>query len=281
MQIPVISDLISRHKSHSKEKKIQTLLLGGYQSPSLIPSILHLSLNKAATQFVKMLLKENAVYNNLKFVDYHGYFFDVGHPFFDNMTKDEFSHFHHAFQPKGFVYSSFGGPLPYINDLDTYRKLVIIRDPRDILTSQYYSSGFSHAIPRDPHQRMLFLKRRSEVINTSIDEFVLIQMYNLHTQYIRYIDFLSAQKHNVFFYKYEDLVQFPERFLLFMEHQLGFGIRNKPKYLKSLEPKVGENKFDHKRKMIPGDYKEKLSGMTIGKLNQMFDVVLNHFGYQL
>jgi hypothetical protein len=50
------------------------------------------------------------------------------------------------------------------------------------------------------------------------------------------------------------------------------------RYAETVKPS-GEDVWSHKRKVTPGDYKEKLRPETISKLNQRFSEVLDALGY--
>jgi hypothetical protein len=67
----------------------------------------------------------------------------------------------------------------------------------------------------------------------------------------------------------------------------GFAIEN-PKFIQSMIKKYArefetkkENVHAHKRKIVPGDYKEKLTAGTIGKLNAIFADNLKKYNYDL
>jgi len=115
-----------------------------------------------------------------------------------------------------------------------------------------------------------------------IDQYVLDYADLFNRKYTEYQYFIT--KPGAIFVKYEDLVlNFP---LWLQEVAKGFAIENTKfigrmikKHKKEFEVKK-ENIHAHKRKIVPGDYKEKLASETIGKLNAIFSDNLKKYNYE-
>lgn len=156
-----------------------------------------------------------------------------------------------------------------------------LRDPRDVLVSLYFSEAYSHK----PFKGVFDLSQsqRNEIINMGINQYVLEYADAFNRKYSEYQQLLT--KPDSIFVKYEDLVlNFP---FWLQEVARGFAIENS-KFIHSMIKKYKgefavkkENKHAHKRKIVPGDYKEKLSTETIGKLNAIFSDNLKTYNYEL
>ena len=168
------------------------------------------------------------------------------------------------------------------SQLDQVRYLLQIRDPRDILVSEYFSLGWLHTSKNWSEEA---LQRREKIKNMSIDEFVLQEPHGKTPLLERYRPALElTEGTNVRFVKYETLVtRFPE----WLENVLDLlGLsdekRLKQKLLQRYRDEFQLDESDnHKRNILPGDHKEKLKPETIQKLDQRFQAVLQRFDYKL
>jgi hypothetical protein len=192
------------------------------------------------------------------------------------------------------------GPIRWFVDvpnMDDYNVILHLRDPRDVLVSMFYSYCYSH-----PGEVEGYTDYRKEVANEGIDSFVLYMtsgkpaisrygtgqpalMGNILERYENYTASLLG-KPNVIFVKYEEMVtnfgSWLRKFLL------PFDIAHKDLLASRIE-KVGttefnvseENVWEHKRRMTPGDYKEKLKPETIAELNKRFKDVLVKLDYSI
>lgn len=155
-----------------------------------------------------------------------------------------------------------------------------VRDPRDTLVSQYYSMGWTH--PTNPTDPQGFNKVREWVQTHTIDEYVLNEAPNLKSRLDHLVNRLDNLNANEYVVKYEDMVLNFESWI----EQVLKPFTNTPIGIKKRLYKRFENQFHavpeqlvHKRKMIPGDYKEKLKVETINYLNQLFQKELALLGY--
>jgi hypothetical protein len=174
-------------------------------------------------------------------------------------------------------------PLRYYFDIPQELNPNIIlhlRDPRDVLVSLYYSEAYSHSVIKGVFD--LGQSERAEIINMGIDKFVLSKAADFNAKYNEYQKLLARP--NSIFVKYEDMVvNFPywvrevaKVFDINTEKQIEKICK---KYNKEFEIKR-ENVYAHKRKILPGDYKEKLKPETISRLNSVFSDNLKKYNYE-
>ena len=178
--------------------------------------------------------------------------------------------------------------------------IVHLRDPRDVLTSMFFSYCFIH-----PGEIGGNTGYRKEVAKAGIDKFVLdmsdenftrytgdygtgsikYKQYvgNVHTRYIAYLREVIG-KPNAVVISYEEMVLDFASWLrkLLAAFELADTDETyrfvERRYAKTVKP-TAENIWSHKRKVTPGDYKEKLRPETISELNLRFSEVLDALGY--
>lgn len=185
----------------------------------------------------------------------------------------------------GYVYFGFR-ELPaifYDNiDFNASPSVLLVRDPRDALVSQYFSfrPGGSHVLPsKDPKR---FLERQRNAGEVDIDAYVLQHANNLRSKLEAYLPIVRAGKLTVL--RYERAFFKKAEFLqnVFSE----FGIDVDPLLLEEVAMKndVVPEKEDtsrHIRKGVPGDHIEKLSTETIERLNELLSSTMAQYGYSL
>lgn len=174
------------------------------------------------------------------------------------------------------------GPIPDHSYARDDKIVIHVRDPRDCLTSLYFSIVYSHAVP-EGENRQRFLEIREETANTSIDSFCL---HNAR-EYLRFFQAYAEmveQNPGVLISRYEDMVTDFETWLQRLLDYLGV-----PRAHQSVNEIVSDADFDvgeedaarHKRRVMPGDFLDKLAPETIDELNERFAQILHSFDYPL
>lgn len=255
------------------EKKLER---GIHISSSEHQSIIHFSVHKCATVYVSNILKKLSAANGLVNVDFSEYFSRIDHQKYDLLSKDHF--LKSSFLPTGYHYGAFRGYF-HIPHIDQFKVVLMLRDPRDVLTSAYYSARYSH-----PNINLEII-RRKELINKnnlSIDEFVKQKAPIVKANYEKYIKF-NLKKQNVLFTRYEAMIQDFDGWLNEIVEFTGFNDRECVQQVKKLHkrPPLNENINIHRRNVTPGDHKEKLGKDTINYINEQFGQVLNILNYEV
>jgi hypothetical protein len=260
----------------------KTLLSGRFVSNCSHPSVLHFSFNKAATQTVKKLLIDCGRKNGLTPALLHDYAFHHSMPFLDHLTAEQMQRYAHLFRPEGYLYTVFGGMIFGIRNLEKFKVVLVVRDPRDILVSDYYSIAYSHAIP-DGDKRNLYLSRRQSALESTLDEYVLNNASKLQAVFEKYELHLFPVCSQVHVARYEDMVVDFASWLdaLLLAAGLEIPVRMRNKLIRNHEERrpKGENVHKHLRRGIPGEHKEKLKSETIRVLNHKFESPLKRFNY--
>jgi len=163
------------------------------------------------------------------------------------------------------------------------KSVLLVRDPRDALVSQFFSYGgkyISHKLPEKGSE--VFLQKVKATEDLTIDEYVLRASQNYLGKLVAYRENLNFD--NVLLCKYEDIYFDKRTFLKEIFQHFGFEVDSRvvddvaSKH--DIRPEV-EDPTMHIRKGAPGDHVDKLQPRTIAKLNGLFAATCNWFGYDL
>jgi Sulfotransferase domain len=284
-RLPYVQSYL-RERDQRKRFSLELALINGtHQNKNQHPSIIHFSLNKAATQYTKNILRRCASQNRMVPVGIHDYAFNTDFPYLDYLSATEMQKYHHIFKPNGYLYSVFGGMIEGIPELEKYRLILMTRDPRDLLVSEYYSIAYSHKVP-DPRGTKYdhFMNRRKTAQSMTIDEFVLWDSDRIYGILQRYKTLLIDRYPHTYVTTYEKMTADFQGWLngLLDNCQLAIPNNLRQSLLDEsdrLRPKE-ENIHNHRRKGRPEDYKEKLKPETIDQLNGKLVSLLEAFGYR-
>lgn len=248
------------------------------------PSVLHYSVNKAATQYTKGIMLRCGKENGLLPVRLSDYAWVKDFPYIFTLPENEVKRYHHLFRQRGFLYTVFGGLVQGVPDLQKYRTLVMVRDPRDLLVSGYYSYSKSHAMPEAPDKAADLLALREKMQNQGIDSYVLEASERTRENMQQYID-LRQSHPSICILKYEDmLADFPTWLDNLLEHcQWQISVSLRDTLIRQSTPqtdKVREDVSNHRRQVTPGNYKAKLQDQTIAQLDEKFAEIFVELGYR-
>lgn len=189
------------------------------------------------------------------------------------------------FRDKGYCYSGFRylpscfmGVLPKLPG----PKILLVRDPRDMLVSNFYSLKFSHPFPSGgTAQFFAMLNMELSYAKLSIDECCIANVGIYRSIYDSYHELLDNESVRII--KYEDIV-FEK--LKFARDLCGlFSLNIKPDRLAEIVSVLDirretELPSEHIRQVAPGDHRRKLKTSTIEFLNIAFQDFMQRFGYQ-
>lgn len=250
------------------------LLVNGFKkaNANAPQSILFFTVHKAASTFVKNTIM-GLVDGQLTTIRLAGYLQPKKHAVFFNDKKK----MSRVLLNKGFFYGAIRDYYDFPK-MDEFKILLLLRDPRDVLTSQYFTVLYNHPIGRKE-----ILDRRRQFENFTVDEFVLDQAHVLLKKYEDYSKYL-INRSNVLLLKYEDMIS---DFSSWLYKLAGFlGVTGKEVYINEL---ISKTKFEVKkedpkafiRNITPGDHIRKLKPETIEKLNAMFRPSMTRLGYSV
>jgi hypothetical protein len=167
--------------------------------------------------------------------------------------------------------------------LENSKSVLLVRDPRDALVSEYYSYGGKHLTHKLPDKNSeQFIKSKEATKALDIDPYVLNNSGNYLKKLQDYKNFLNFD--NVLLRRYEQIFFDKHRFLADIFNH--FDISVPADILARVAEKndvrpQSEDQTKHIRKGTPGDYREKLKPETIVKLNDRFQEIGRWYGYDL
>jgi hypothetical protein len=237
-----------------------------------------------------------------------------------NQGPDKQLPFDRIFNGEDFIACRNGcfGPLRFFVPtaaLDKANIVLHLRDPRDVLTSMFFSYCFMHQ-----GEIAANTGYRKEVADAGIDKFVLdisdenfsqyrgdygtggqygTQIGSVRDRYLTYLREIVGRP-NATLLSYEEMVlDFPnwlrkllavfelddtdDTYSLVMSRVQVEKDVTRPKRIPNSKPISGneEDVRSHRRKATPGDHKKKLQPETILKLNERFSEVLDALGYSM
>ncbi len=237
-------------------------------------SILFFTTQKCASRYVGEIIEQMALAEGMLPIDYDAYVTMSKvprnlRPFSEEGTLGR------AFPHHGYYFGPIGSyrDIPRIED---FRVFLQLRDPRDVLTSLYFSTAYSHALI---NQKMV--DRRKKAKSMSVDEYVLANSAQYERIYKQYCEVLQKNS-KIFFLKYELMVSEFDDWIMKLSEHIGLDqhsaliavIKNKASF------KVeSEDIYSQRRQVTPGDFRRKLKPSTIEALNKQFSTVLDQFQY--
>ncbi|WP_333221872.1 sulfotransferase domain-containing protein [Microcoleus sp. Pol12A5] len=213
----------------------------------------------------------------MTYLNYEGYLWEAG----QCLEKLFFDHdpeiINNMFRTTGHIYGPFRQYYP-IPEREKYKVILMLRDPRDVLTSLYFSSAYTHDIPES--QKTKIESAREDAINKNIEDFVMEHSPWVRTNYEHYTKYQFGKK-NVLFLSYEDMVIDFSTWLIelfkYLPSKPSEQLRNKLLHGANFE--VEENIYSHKRQVKSGEHRRKLQVHTIKQLNLELQDVLKIYGW--
>ena len=119
-------------------------LAGKLKLPGEGPSVLHFCYNRCGSRYVSRLIQQLLEPAGYTFLDYDRYFAHCDRSGFDRFVHADY------LQPRVPKRGGHFGPFYRLHegfeDLDDYRIVLTLRDPRDVLTSRFYSQAYAHTL---------------------------------------------------------------------------------------------------------------------------------------
>lgn len=200
---------------------------------------------------------------------------------FDSLTPD----IQNVFMQRGYCYGGFKGLSDPIR-LPAYasgRTVLLVRDPRDMLTSRYFSETISHPPPGSSlsdDRKQAFDAKRAQARDMLIDDYVLKRSSAVAKAYEATISKMNDIDYKL--YRYEDIIHDKANWVAdiaaYLDIKLGTGTIDRIIGHVDVVPQQ-ENVVRHIRKVSPGNHREKLQETTIGRLNDRFAEIFEILGY--
>ena len=156
----------------------------------------------------------------------------------------------------------------------------LIRDPRDILVSCFYSFGFSHAFSPVEEIRRSQELQRELTKRFTLEEYVLKYAFTQNV-YFNKIHALANICEQGVILKYEDMINDFGKFVAQLCKYVPLSDSVIQEFYRCSRPKEEEDIHSHRRSGKVEGFKEKLSLETVETLNQELQEILVKFNYRL
>ena len=184
-------------------------------------------------------------------------------------------------RPTGFYYGALR-PFGYLPDTSDYRVVAVVRDPRDIIVSFFYSLAYAHT----PSSQE-FIDHAREAKENGIEWFVRqperLEMVREPLEFYRREVW---GKEGCFCWRYEDMMADFPAFAEGLEQHVtgGAAIEERDAIIAENAaqhaPKEGENLLSHRRSGRSGEFRSKLEPGTAEFLTEHFGELIDFYGYE-
>lgn len=243
------------------------------------PTMFCLSIHKAGSVLMFQIVSEIMRTARLPACDFYGQIWAAGISIHD-LPPAALSAFNH----KGVLYYGVRdlNQVRWVSSFWPARKLALIRDPRDIVVSFYFSGMKSHSLPPSGRDRKSMFEKRTNLSHLSVSEYILEghadwPLRNLES----YISLLDS-KANCHFYKYEDIIFEKRAWVASLAAELDVDLS--PDVLAGIADRHDAQPADsdpdrHIRQVRPGDYKNHLNNEAVDYIQSRFASIFKAFGY--
>jgi hypothetical protein len=240
------------------------------------PSVLAFGIPKGGSTLLFDVLRMMSVEVGLTFVSYPDQLFQKGlSPLLVEPAV--------AFDETGFCYGGFR-TFPYyrVPLLETAKTVWLVRDPRDVMVSLYFSIGESHMVPQQGPLRDRWMEERRIIEQASIDEWVIDRRWSYATAIEGYLAQFFHRRRNVAIYRYEDVIFKKAEWLSDIAGWYEWEIPEDA--ISRIAGKVDvvpaqPDTTKHIRQVHPGDHQRVLSIETQKRLTQSYSPFVKLFGY--
>ena len=247
--------------SKSKYQQEALAFKGKFIPATDSPTILFFTAHKCASVLAERVLRRIAGSSSYKLLDFDNYFQDCKPRLKGIFENPRF--FQRSFPQTGAIL----GPFRAINQsihFDHAKRIINLRDPRDVLVSDYYSKAYSHEL------NLHILEQRKAALEQDIDAFVLSNLPRVRKVYDDYADIYSKKKNDILLLSYEEMVNDFASWVERLQNWCGL-----PQIIKNIEDVSrtenfrGRNvKTAHKRRVTPGEHSSALRTETIDVINR-------------
>jgi hypothetical protein len=154
----------------------------------------------------------------------------------------------------------------------------LVRDPRDILVSAYYSFGFTHPWSPDPAIRAQQEIRRAAISAQTIDEYASANAPLLAQQFALAVRLRHACSRSVLL-RYEDMIHDWPVFEAALQRHLRLAPSALMEMRARITPRQTEDTSAHQRSGATGSHARKLTPETVQVLDGIFEGALSDLGY--
>lgn len=237
-------------------------------------------IRKSGSSIMNSMLTSVARFSGQEVVDVAGHLFSQGVRVSAWRQAPELADF---FIP-GNIYGGFRDAPTAIFDAPFFaqaRGILLVRDPRDALSSEYFSNAYTHSLPAEGEARDQMIAERESALAASIEEFARTNAARFRQTMVEYLPLLTHPGFRI--YRYEQAIMDKAWFLRDAADFLGLPLEDREIGLilgwADVRPEA-ERPDQFIRRVTPGDHKAKFSPALIAHLDALFAEELAAFGYR-
>jgi hypothetical protein len=245
------------------------------------PNIVHLTCNKAASQNTAKIIARLLGEQGYRTVWPNRYAFFGDSPYFEDLSPAELARNRNVRAPKRVFVAAVARPFEVAEVLAATRQILTVRDPRDILTSDYFSIRYFHPAPSAADKTAEFHAKRADATARGLDGYVLEEAPRLRATFERYAA-IGRRDTCLAVLRYEEFIEDFPSWLAALERALGLPHDpGRAGRLGALAPQrpTAEQRDRKIRSGRTGQFRDKLAPATIAALDAEFAPVLEAFGY--
>lgn len=244
-----------------------------------MPSSLIFAMPKSGSVLLDGIMRELSTNVDVTYVSIMQEFFTLGVP--DKNMPIETSE---IFRSGGYCYGGFRYfprrfDIPILSESKT---ILLVRDPRDMLVSHYFSMRESHPEPgkflKTVNPKMTMREMARSMVIDQYVQYAAKTFRNFLRNYIQYL----CDLHETKIFRYEDIIYDKVNWVEDIVEYIGWDVpmttvRTIGKQFDIIPNK--ENTSKHVRQVHPGNYRKKLSGTAIEWLDDYFSKEMDFFNY--
>ena len=243
-------------------------------------SVLAFSMAKAGSTLLFEMLRRLSAMAGVAYFEPEAHLFEAGR---DPLARPIDLGF--EYEEAGYCFGGYrqfpAHPIPL---LDSARTVFLVRDPRDMIVSLYFSLVGSHEIPAaGTDGRNVMQETREFVSGLSLSEFLWSGILQYTRMFEGYVANRFHARHNVRVYRYEDIIYRKAAFL--QDVQSWFGWNVDPALVREVASEADtvpakEQPGAHIRQVHPGNHAAYLSAAESQQICNDLREYMTLFGYQ-
>jgi hypothetical protein len=243
------------------------------------PALFALSVRKSGSSIFSNIATAIAQFNGVNVVDIPGTMFDRGYGFRAWNNNPETARALRG----GNLYTGFRDAPSGLYGHPVFRagrKILLVRDPRDALVSEYFSNAYSHSLPSQNAENSTVAREREAALHSSVNEYVARRAAALDATVRAYEPLLDDP--NLLVMRYEDVIFEKAAWIHAIAAHFGLSaperfVANVVKWADVRPATEDPTKFV--RTVTPGDHKNKLTRETVAVIEAALSPVWRRLGY--
>jgi hypothetical protein len=243
------------------------------------PSVFAFSLAKAGSTLMFNLLRGLAPAAGAVFFSLDDLMFKQGQPL--PLTWPGAAR---LFRPRGYCYGGYRGlPRHALPPFADSRSILLVRDPRDMIVSQYYSFRESHTVPADAGPDHPMARARAATSLQTLAQFAPSAAQRYARRFEAYLALGFAWRPNVVVYRYEDVIfrkaEWVDDICDWYQWPIPAEIRQRIVARYDILPETADP-TKHIRQVHPGNHRTEMEAKTIKQVETILDQAMAAFGYR-